>query len=142
MTTLDNEKRKIGFNAFDVAIVLVIIALIVTAAVRSGIADKMTFSPSTFSVKLVCNDSCFDLGTEINGKAVYTDDGEKFGEVTNVRVETVNGEFVCYEIDVNCSLVKKNGRYVNLAGDTLVKGVEVTLHSQTATFIAGIDSVS
>ncbi len=152
-------KRTKRFNVLDAAVLLAVIALIVTAVLRAGLIDRLTFSSKPCTVVLVCKNVDADIAAPEANDLLYTEAGDDFGKVISVSFTTSSmtvtdadgiqrkvdlpSDYVRdIEISVECKLGIKDGRYLNLSGDLIVPGTEFTLHTRTNTIICTVSSIS
>lgn len=135
------EQKQIVFNPLDIAVILVIVALLITVIVRSGIVDKLTFSGKEFTV--TCRASETD-GLELDSLRdadVFTDSEHYFGKVKSIRY-LVNGDGEGYvELDIAANLMKKDGRFITEEGVSVVRNAEITLSSQLVRLTYTVDKV-
>lgn len=135
------ETKKTGFNALDIIVILVIVALLVTVIVRSGLAEKLTFFGKDFTV--TCRAEATDgLHLEsLNNAKLYTDNEHLFGTVKNVRY-LINGDGEGYiEIEITANLMKKDGRFITEEGISVVRNAQLSLSGQLVHLTYTVDKV-
>ena len=136
------ETKRSSFNALDIVVICVILALLITVLVRSGLAEKLTFSGEPFMVTMEAENTDGLNLQSMKGAVVYTEAGETFGTVSNIRT-MIDGNGNTYtQLDITVNLMKKEGRLISQEGISVVKGAQIPLHSQLVSLDMTVENVN
>ena len=153
----DDSKRRIG--ALDVAVIISVIALIVFAVLRLGLADRVFFSGQNFNVVIESGAISAETVSSVStGDSVVFSDGKPLGTVVSVESAPAvfeatadNGEriLVAYPeggpvritLTVSVRLAWKDGRYVTSSGSRVTPGDKTVFSTKFASIEGTVISI-
>ncbi len=150
------EERKVRFTAVDLSVVLLVIAIVVLAVIRTGAVGKILFRGEDCDVVFTASALAAGFSGSISkGDEVRLADGTLVGTVTAVsssgssfypagggeKTSYPAGTYEDVKITVRCSLAWKDGYWVSSAGTRFVPGESHSLSTPRAVFDATVTSV-